>query len=49
MEHVEELYCYDVCILDKGQLVVSGDINHVRASNGNKKVVIESEKQHYQI
>ncbi|HGW3890888.1 TPA: DUF4162 domain-containing protein, partial [Staphylococcus aureus] len=31
------------CILDKGQLVVSGDINHVRASNGNKKVVIESE------
>ncbi len=28
---------------DKGQLVVSGDINHVRASNGNKKVVIESE------
>ena len=42
MEHVEEL-CDDVCILDKGQLVVSGDINHVRASNGNKKVVIESE------
>ncbi len=36
MEHVEEL-CDDVCILDKGQLVVSGDINHVRASNGNKK------------
>ncbi|MDN9015564.1 sodium ABC transporter ATP-binding protein, partial [Staphylococcus aureus] len=42
MEHVEEL-CDDVCILDKGQLVVSCDINHVRASNGNKKFVIESE------
>ena len=42
MSNVEEL-CDDVCILDKGQLVVSGDINHVRASNGNKKVVIESE------
>ncbi|MDN8837020.1 sodium ABC transporter ATP-binding protein, partial [Staphylococcus aureus] len=38
----EEL-CDDFCILDKGQLVVYGDINHVRASNCNKKVVIESE------
>ncbi len=36
MEHVEEL-CDDVCILDKGQLVVSGDINHVRDLNLTKK------------
>ncbi|MCG9804531.1 ABC transporter ATP-binding protein [Staphylococcus argenteus] len=42
MEHVEEL-CDDVCILDKGKLIVSGDIQHVRSSNGYQKVVIESE------
>ncbi|CDR25451.1 ABC transporter ATP-binding protein [Staphylococcus schweitzeri] len=42
MEHVEEL-CDDVCILDKGKLIVSGDIHHVRSSNGYQKVVIESD------
>ncbi|EHJ08365.1 ABC transporter ATP-binding protein [Staphylococcus simiae] len=42
MEHVEEL-CDDVCILNKGQLVVSGNINDVRASHGNKKVIIEAD------
>lgn len=42
MEHVEEL-CDDVCILNKGKLVVSGNINEVRASHGNKKVIIEAD------
>ncbi|KDE94807.1 sodium ABC transporter ATP-binding protein [Staphylococcus sp. TE8] len=44
MEHVEEL-CDDVCIIDKGQLVVSGDIQKVRSEHGNKLVVVESDHQ----
>ena len=42
MEHVEEL-CDDVCIIDKGVLVVSGDIQHVRSEHGNKRVIIEAD------
>ena len=42
MEHVEEL-CDDVCIIDKGELVVSGDIQHVRSEHGNKRVIIEAD------
>jgi len=44
MEHVEEL-CDDVCIIDKGQLVVSGDIQKVRSEHGNKLVIVESDHQ----
>lgn len=44
MEHVEEL-CDDVCIIDKGQLVVSGDIQKVRSELGNKLVIVESDHQ----
>ncbi|MDS0191517.1 ABC transporter ATP-binding protein [Staphylococcus capitis] len=43
-EHVEEL-CDDVCIIDKGQLVVSGDIQKVRSELGNKLVIVESDHQ----
>lgn len=42
MEHVEEL-CDDVCIIDKGELVVSGDIQKVRSEHGNKLVIVESD------
>src|SRR5699024_3311308 len=41
MEHVEEL-CDDVCILNKGELVVSGPIDEVKANHGNKSVIIET-------
>lgn len=44
MEHVEEL-CDDVCIIDKGQLIVSGDIQKVRSELGNKLVIVESDHQ----
>ncbi|MCG7338195.1 ABC transporter ATP-binding protein [Staphylococcus sp. ACRSN] len=43
MEHVEEL-CDDVCILNRGELVVSGPIDEVKANHGNKKVIIETDK-----
>lgn len=43
MEHVEEL-CDDVCILNHGELVVSGDIHDVKASHGYKQVIIETDK-----
>ena len=36
MEHVEEL-CDDVCILNKGELVVSGPIDQVKSNHGNKR------------
>src|SRR5699024_7041825 len=42
MEHVEEL-CDNVCILNRGELVVSGPIDEVKANHGNKSVVIETE------
>jgi len=41
MEHVEEL-CDNVCILNKGELVVSGAIDDVKSNHGNKSVVIET-------
>ncbi|NWK83203.1 ABC transporter ATP-binding protein [Staphylococcus sp. GSSP0090] len=44
MEHVEEL-CDNVCILNKGELVVSGAIDEVKANHGNKRVVIETEHE----
>lgn len=43
MEHVEEL-CDDVCILNHGELVVSGDIQEVKSSHGYKQVIIETNK-----
>ncbi len=42
MEHVEEL-CDNVCILNKGELVVSGAIDEVKSNHGYKRVVIETE------
>ncbi|WP_251517761.1 MULTISPECIES: ABC transporter ATP-binding protein [Staphylococcus] len=42
MEHVEEL-CDDVCILDKGELVVSGPIDQVKANHDKKNVIIETD------
>ncbi|KRG08177.1 ABC transporter ATP-binding protein [Staphylococcus sp. NAM3COL9] len=44
MEHVEEL-CDNVCILNRGELVVSGPIDEVKANHGNKSVVIETEHE----
>lgn len=44
MEHVEEL-CDNVCILNKGELVVSGPIDEVKTNNGNKRVVIETDHE----
>lgn len=39
MEHVEEM-CDRVCILDKGQTVVSGNIKQVKQDFGRKEVII---------
>lgn len=44
MEHVEEL-CDNVCILNKGELVVSGPIDEVKTNHGNKHVVIETDHE----
>lgn len=44
MEHVEEL-CDNVCILNKGELVVSGPIDEVKTYHGNKRVVIETDHE----
>ncbi|MDK1673202.1 ABC transporter ATP-binding protein [Staphylococcus saprophyticus] len=44
MEHVEEL-CDNVCILNKGELVVSGPIDEVKTNHGNKRVVIERDHE----
>ena len=44
MEHVEEL-CDNVCILNKGELVVSGPIDEVKTNHGNKRVVIETDHE----
>ncbi|MEB6275040.1 ABC transporter ATP-binding protein [Staphylococcus xylosus] len=44
MEHVEEL-CDNVCILNKGELVVSGPIDGVKSNHGYKRVVIETEHE----
>lgn len=44
MEHVEEL-CDNVCILNKGELVVSGQIDEVKTNHGNKRVVIETDHE----
>ncbi|MDW4450469.1 ABC transporter ATP-binding protein [Staphylococcus saprophyticus] len=44
MEHVEEL-CDNVCILNKGELIVSGPIDEVKTNHGNKRVVIETDHE----
>lgn len=44
MEHVEEL-CDNICILNDGEIVVSGNIKDVKSNYGNKYVVIETEYQ----
>lgn len=44
MEHVEEL-CDNVCILNKGELVVSDPIDEVKTNHGNKRVVIETDHE----
>src|SRR5699024_300855 len=48
MEHVEEL-CDDVCILNKGALVVSGTINEVKANHGNKSVIVETHHEMHEL
>ncbi|BCU53039.1 ABC transporter ATP-binding protein [Staphylococcus auricularis] len=42
MEHIEAL-CDDVCILNKGEMIVSGTLQDVKANHGNKRIVIETE------
>ena len=40
MDHVEEL-CEELCILNKGQQVVSGNIDDIKSDFGQKELVIE--------
>lgn len=41
MEHIEEL-CDAVCILNRGEMVVQGDIQSVKESVGYKRVVVDA-------
>lgn len=41
MEHVEEL-CDAVCILNRGEMVVQGDIQSVKESVGYKRIVVDA-------
>ncbi|MBI5974283.1 ABC transporter ATP-binding protein [Staphylococcus canis] len=45
MEHIEEL-CDDVCILNKGEMVVQGEIHEVKSKYGYKRVAIDA---HYDV
>ncbi|NEY21707.1 ABC transporter ATP-binding protein [Bacillus ginsengihumi] len=40
MDHVEEL-CDDICLINKGKLVLNGSINDIKKDYGYKKVIIE--------
>lgn len=42
MEHVEEL-CEELCILNKGKQVVSGNIDQIKKDFGQKDIIIEGE------
>lgn len=42
MEHVEEL-CEELCILNKGRQVVSGNIDQIKDDFGQKDIIIEGE------
>lgn len=41
MEHVEEL-CEEICILDKGEIKVSGNLKTIKSQSKNKKILIET-------
>lgn len=42
MEHVEEL-CEELCILDRGKQVVSGNIDQIKKDFGQKEIIIEGD------
>lgn len=42
MEHVEEL-CEELCILDRGKQIVSGNIDQIKKDFGQKEIIIEGE------
>ena len=42
MEHVEEL-CEELCILDRGKQIVSGNIDQIKQDFGQKEIIIEGE------
>ncbi len=42
MDHVEEM-CEELCILNKGRQVVSGNIDDIKADFGQKELIIEGE------
>lgn len=41
-EHVEEL-CEELCILDRGKQIVSGNIDQIKQDFGQKEIIIEGE------
>ncbi|ARJ50494.1 ABC transporter ATP-binding protein [Staphylococcus lutrae] len=41
MEHIEEL-CDSICIMNKGELVVQGDIQTVKETAGYKRIVVDA-------
>lgn len=42
MEHVEEM-CEELCILNQGQQVVSGNIDKIKSDFGQKEIIIEGD------
>lgn len=42
MEHVEEL-CEELCILDRGKQIVSGNIDQIKKDFGQKEIIVEGE------
>ena len=42
MEHIEEL-CDDVCILNRGQMVVQGPLQQVKRESGNQRVIVDAD------
>lgn len=42
MEHVEEL-CEELCILNKGKQIVSGNIDQIKEDFGQKEIIIEGD------
>ena len=42
MEHVEEL-CEELCILDRGKQIISGNIDQIKSDFGQKEIIIEGD------
>ncbi|PTG24507.1 ABC transporter ATP-binding protein [Staphylococcus chromogenes] len=42
MEHIEEL-CDDVCILNRGQMVVQGPLQQVKRESGYQRVIVDAD------